>query len=153
MAKKKKPIMVPMDANVHPVLKDLFSYCLYKSAMRIRGMIDTELETQGLIAPQCGILHLLRHYGSMGQMDLCREMSIDKATMVMLIDGLEELNFVKRVGDTNDRRVKFIEISKSGLGILGKISQIREKVEENFLEPLSAEERKVLRIAIPKLLK
>ena len=155
MTKKKKQIEPAFgaDSKAHPVLKQLFCYCFYKSALRMRWMYDEELDSLGLVAPQGGILKILNHYGAISQNDLGRELCIDKATMVMLLDGLEAKKFVRRVGDRNDRRVKLVEITAAGLRAIDDIAEIRKQVEERFLEPLTAEERKVLRQAMPKLLK
>lgn len=120
--------------------------------MRIRAMMDEELAPHHLIAPQFGILSLLRHSEALSQIELGEQMNIDKATIVKLIDGLEKLKLVNRSADLEDRRIKRIQITKRGLKILDKLSLLRSRVEERFLAPLTVEERAVLRLAIPKLL-
>ena len=81
------------------------------------------------------------------------QMGIDKATIVKLIDGLEKLSYVVRVSSETDRREKYLQITPRGRKFLDQITPEMRKLETDFLEPLSAEEKKILLGAIPKLMK
>ena len=45
-----KPCLDTDALTVHPALKEFFGYCLVKSALKLRGMMDSELSRFGLIA-------------------------------------------------------------------------------------------------------
>jgi DNA-binding MarR family transcriptional regulator len=141
------------ELKVHPQLKVYLSYCLYKGALRLRAMMNEALEPYGLISPQVGMLALLKSLGAINQMGLGREMGIDKATMVKLIDGLEKRGLVKRIQGTPDRRAKMLQITTKGERHLEELSHTRAKVEARFLEPLSKSEQALLRKVMPKLLR
>jgi DNA-binding MarR family transcriptional regulator len=79
-------------------------------------------------------------------------MSIDKATMVKLIDGLEQRKWIVREFNASDRRVKKVTLTTSGNKILKELLELREGVERDFLSVLTKEEEKQLRAIIPKLL-
>lgn len=143
----------PSVLKVHPLLKNYFGYCLYKSAMRLRSELDKAYENLHLIAPQCGILYLLEHTGDMSQIALGDELGIDKTSMVKLIDGLEKNKLVERRVDTVDRRVKLVSITKKGLKQLAEVRSIKKTVEDEFLKVLTPEERKSLESIMPKLLR
>jgi DNA-binding MarR family transcriptional regulator len=145
--------ILPQEVRVHPGLKIHFGYCLYKAAMRMRALLDQALSVHGVITPQFGVLGLLKVAGRLAQSDLCHEMCIDKASMVKLIDHIEQKGWVRRVGDPDDRRVKFVELTPAGLKTYERLVHLREEVSVQFLEPLSPEERRVLREAMPKLLR
>lgn len=152
---KKNPVLSAAcdPAKVHPALQDNLSYCLYKSAMRLRLMIDKELEKFGIVAPQSGMLKILKISGRLNQNQLGFEMGIDKASMVRFIDGLEEKKFLVRISDTKDRRVKYLEITTRGRELINKLVRIREKLEDEFFKYLSSSEREALKTIIPKLLR
>ena len=89
----------------------------------------------------------------MSQVELGREMSIDKATIVKLVDRLETKNYLERNFREGDRRVNELAITDKGRKFLEVASKVRRSVEEDFLSPLSAQERKLLEKMMPKLLK
>ncbi len=139
--------------KVHPELTNFFCYCFYKSAIRLRASIDAGTKKHGVIAPQRGILYLLKKLGEISQNTLGKELGIDKATMVKLIDGLEKKKLVTRTADKKDRRAKNIQVTVKGIEFLSKIDKIHHQVENEFLSKLSTEERNSLRTIIPKLLR
>lgn len=158
--KKSKPILDscissigPDELKVHPVLKQYFGYCYYKSAIRFKAMMDQELAQFGVVSVQLGILRVLENLGAMSQVELGAGMGIDKASMVKWIDSLEKKRFVTRKEGEEDRRVKFIAITKKGLSALKVQATIRQKVETEFLSVLTTEERELMRTVVPKLLR
>ena len=138
--------------KVHPELTNFFSYCFYKSAIRLRTKIDTATKKHGVIAPQRGVLYLLKKLGAISQNTLGKELGIDKATMVKLIDGLEKKKCVTRTENKQDRREKNIEVTAKGLNFLLVLTRIHQEVEAEFLGQLTENERTTIRTIIPKLL-
>lgn len=141
------------DCRVHPTLQAYLGYCLYKAALTHRSKLDEALSDYGLIGPQLGLLCLLHSHGTCSQGDLGESMSIDKATMVKLLDGLESQEFVKREGNPHDRRIKDVSLTAHGKKNFEKLLKLREIVEKDFLSVLSGEEEKQLRKILPKLLR
>jgi DNA-binding MarR family transcriptional regulator len=139
--------------TLHPVLEKHLGYCLYKVALKLRSIVDAAIAEEGIIAPQFGILNILKESQGLNQISLGLQMGIDKATIVKLIDGLEKLSYVVRVSSETDRREKYLQLTPRGLKFLDQITPHMKKLELEFLEPLSAEERKILLGSIPKLMK
>ncbi len=139
--------------TLHPVLEKHLGYCLYKVALKFRSIIDTHLLSVGLVAPQFGVLNILKESDGLNQVSLGLQMGIDKATIVKLIDGLEKLHYVVRVISESDRREKYLQITPRGRKFLDHIAPEIRKLEAEFLEPLTIEEKKLLLGAIPKLIK
>jgi DNA-binding MarR family transcriptional regulator len=140
------------DVSLHPVLEKHLGYCLYKVALKFRSIIDTALADEQLIAPQFGIMNILKASEGINQMTLGSQMGLDKATIVKLIDGLEKQDFVVRVASASDRREKFLKLTTKGLKHLEKMIPRMKALEADFLTPLSAEEKAVIVKAIPKLM-
>lgn len=144
---------LPVKFTVHPALQNLFGYCLYKAAMRMRAKMDQKLVGLELLAPQCGMLKLLDVIGPMSQNELSDELCIDKTSIVKFVDKLEKKQLVKRATQTTDRRVKKVSITPKGQKLISIIAKLRKEVEKEYLEPLTEHEKQVLFQAIPKLLK
>lgn len=138
-------------ARIHPALKDNFGYVFAKSAAVYRQRLSQALDPLGLLPPQMGILFILRVSEPLNQLTLGEELGIDKATMVRLIDGLEEKNLVTRESSTEDRRAKLVRITRAGREMAARLEKLRTTLESDFLAPLSESERKQLRTLIAKL--
>ncbi|RYZ75930.1 MAG: MarR family transcriptional regulator, partial [Proteobacteria bacterium] len=117
---KKRPS--PENVSLHPVMAKHLGYCLYKAAFKFRAMIDQMMASEGLIAPQFGIMNILFASEGLNQNNLGLQMGIDKATIVKLIDALENSGFVVRVASEQDRREKILRVTKAGEKFLAKIN-------------------------------
>ena len=137
---------------VHPALKAFFSYRFFKLAMRLRASVNEALCAHGLVAPQLGLLRVLDLSGPASQVDLGRDLGIDKASMVKWLDGLEKAGCLKRVADTKDRRIKRISLTPKGKAKLSLGAKLREGVEQQFFSPLTESEREALEKTLAKLL-
>lgn len=138
--------------HVHPALKQYFGYALFKTAMRMKTKMADLVGPYGMIPAQIGIIMILKESGPMNQMTLGESMGVDKATMVKLIDGLEEQKLIKRTTSPEDRRAKFISLTEKGIKVQAVVLQKSKAVEDEFLEPLTATERKAFRGILDKLL-
>lgn len=154
MAKRKS--VLPIDdaacVVVHPALKEYFTYRFYKLALRLRAEVNGALEKVSIIGPQLGLLRVLEVEGPASQIALGRGMGVDKATMVKLLDDLEQKGLIQRVAVEGDRRVKHIRITPKGSRKLAEGSRIREASERRFFSALSEAERAALDRALSKLI-
>jgi DNA-binding MarR family transcriptional regulator len=140
------------DQPVNPHLCQYLSYCLEKTTLKMRGRLQKVWEKNGFIGPQMGILSLLMRTGALNQMELGRQTRIDKASMVKFLDGLEGLGLIKRVNDPHDRRAKLLEVTAKGVKAFRKAVTEVARIEEDFLQDLSATEVRQFRHLLKKLL-
>jgi DNA-binding MarR family transcriptional regulator len=109
------------------------------------------MAAHGLVAPQYGMMFLLDLEGPMTQNELGAYVAVDKATMVRMIDGLEEKKWVLRVPSPKDRRANQLRLTPAGKQIIKRLDQLRKRAEEEFLAPLSETERAQLSVIVNKL--
>ena len=143
-------IAVPK-ARLHPSLKKFMGYCFYKSAILLRANVDIKFAKFGVVAPQSGMLVILLENGPLTQGELGEFMAMDKATMVRMIDNLEDKKLVTRTQSKTDRRANRLEITKAGEKMIEKLSVERKLAEDEFFEPLTKVEREQLASLIHKL--
>lgn len=137
---------------LHPELKKYLGYCFFKSAINYRSTVDGKLQPFGLVGPQFGMLIILKEGGAITQGELGLYVAVDKATMVRMIDGLEEKKYVTRIPSKTDRRANHLEITSAGRKVLVKLDEVRRHAEKEFFAPLTDREREHLRIIIGKLI-
>jgi DNA-binding MarR family transcriptional regulator len=138
--------------HVHPALKQYLGYALFKTAVRMKTKMADLISPYGIIPAQIGIIMILKESGPMNQMTLGESMGVDKATMVKLIDGLEEQKLIKRTTPPEDRRAKLISLTEKGMKVQVAVLEKSKLMEADFLSPLSATEKKAFRTILDKLL-
>lgn len=156
MAKNPKPLCTVDDAAsivIHPALQEYFTYRFYKLALRLRAEVNEALEKHGILGIQLGLMRVLELEGHASQIALGRNLGIDKATMVKLLDDLEKKGMAQRVAVEGDRRVKHIRLTALGVRRLKEGTRVREQVEISFFGPLSKEERQMLDRCLTKLIR
>jgi len=147
---KKKLIPEVIPKNVHPMFRSKLCYSLSKTGVMFRSLLEESLRKYKIVPPQGGILHILNGYGEYNQNLLGQEMSIDKASMVKFIDGLEKLGLVKRTTDPADRRAKLIALTVKGKKVQKAISEIHSNLEKEIMKDFSTKEVELLRELMPR---
>ena len=71
-----------------------------------RFFMDVELTM-----PQFRALVMIRRYGRQTGRDLARRLHVTPGTLVPLFDRLEELGYLRRVPDRDDRRLTWLELT------------------------------------------
>lgn len=141
------------ETKVHPGLKIYFGYSLYKSGLLYKNLMESlHLQKYGLAASECGILYVLSTGCVVNQLSLGQELGIDKASIVKIIDNLENLKLVKRDVDPNDRRSKLVSLTTKGKTTLEKVRSVRSEIEEQVFTHFSKEDQAHLRRLVPQLL-
>ncbi|OEF99045.1 hypothetical protein BHF71_02345 [Vulcanibacillus modesticaldus] len=72
--------------------------------------------------------------------ELSKNLIISPPAASKLVDQLFKLNLVTRVRSENDRRIVKIQLTEKGIEILEKNKQIKEKIFQEVLSPLTQEE-------------
>ena len=85
------------------------------------------------------------------QLALSRAARLDKSTMVVALDSLERKGLVERKPDPGDRRARIVEPTDAGRELLARAEEMVADVEDRVLAALDAEERRVLRDLLRRL--
>jgi len=70
---------------------------------------------------------------------------------VRLLDELEERELVIRKRDPDDRRRHVVKLTPAGHSVLLELRAIAQRVEDDFLSPLDAEEQETLHVLLTKV--
>jgi DNA-binding MarR family transcriptional regulator len=85
------------------------------------------------------------------QLALAQSGRLDKSTMVVAVDALEEEGLVERRPDPKDRRARIVVPTDAGRELLARAEGVVLGVEDDVLADLSAEELRVLRGLLTRL--
>jgi DNA-binding MarR family transcriptional regulator len=85
------------------------------------------------------------------QLALAQAARLDKSTMVVALDALEGEGLVERRPDPKDRRARIVEPTDAGRELLTRVERVVIDVEDGVLADLDAEERRVLRSLLRRI--
>src|SRR5437763_585129 len=102
------------------------------------------LEPFGIRPRHVAALIELRDRGELTQQSLCGQLHLDPTNLVAILNELEQRGYATRRRDPEDRRRHLVEVSKKGIAVIEKVSQVMDGVEADLLDGLEPAERKRL---------
>src|SRR4051794_7862545 len=91
--------------------------------------------------------------GEHTQKELAERIGLDKTTMVVTVDELEEKGLAERKPSSTDRRARVIGVTKAGERTVAQGQRIIDRIQGDVLESLPSKERKVFLEALGSLVK
>lgn len=74
--------------------------------------------------------------GSHTQKQLAEIVGVDKTTMVVTLDELEDAGLARRVASPNDRRARVVEVTKAGARRVAEATEVAMAVQKDVLASL-----------------
>jgi DNA-binding MarR family transcriptional regulator len=102
------------------------------------------LEPFGIRPRHVAALIELRDHGELPQQSLCGQLHLDPTNLVAILNELEQKGYATRRRDPEDRRRHLVEVSKRGIAVIEKVSEVMDGVEDELLNGLDPAERKQL---------
>src|SRR5947208_14639772 len=90
----------------------------------------------------------LRDRGELTQQSLCGQLHLDPTNLVAILNELEQKGFATRRRDPEDRRRHLVEVSKKGIELIEKVSEVMDGVEAALLDDLEPAEREQLGVLL-----
>ena len=112
----------------------------------LEKIVNNQLKAKGLTLSQMSalieILNTPARKLTFKELEKC--LSLAQSTTAGLISRLEQKKLVSVSGDTNDKRIKYVEITSLGEQFCNEAKQEMELTEKMLMKNLSAAERKSL---------
>jgi DNA-binding MarR family transcriptional regulator len=124
--------------------------------LKLLGMAAKEqslqaFESSGLNPQHYAVLSLLDEGTRDTQAAVADALGYDRSHLVGLLDELEGEKLVERKRDPGDRRRHVVSLTSAGKKTLGRLRAIAKQVDAEFLAPLDADERRMLRALLLEL--
>ncbi len=119
-------------------------FLLSRAHQAVRAQMTTALEGTGLHLGQVVILGVLAQTNDLSQRQLCHLTGIEKSSMVIFIDALEQNHWVERLKHPTDRRAHVVHLTAQAMTRLAPIGARLKKTEADCLSVLNEQEQRTL---------
>ena len=109
------------------------------------------LEPFGIRPRHVAALIELRDRGELTQQALCGQLHLDPTNLVAILNELEQRGYARRRRDPTDRRRHIVEVTKKGLAVIEKVSEVMDAVEADLLEGFEPGEREQLELLLTSI--
>lgn len=127
-----------------PQSDDKLFESLFAISRFMRGEMTTDLKKEHLTILQLQALVLIRERGEMQMQEIADHFKVTKPTATTLLNKLDKLGLIKRGGDSRDRRVVKISLSKNGEEMFKKAVEYKRQKIHHLLGYLSVKDRQDL---------
>src|SRR5580658_7852437 len=110
------------------------------------------LELVGMNLKNMGVLAYLRDHPGASQGTMTEDLCIDSNMGVLVLNDLEDLEYVERRRDPSDRRRHIVDLTDAGLEALEHAEVAQGSIEDEILGGLSVSERAEFRRLLVKAL-
>ncbi|QBD75055.1 MarR family transcriptional regulator [Ktedonosporobacter rubrisoli] len=136
---------------ISPAFSRWTSAILNYLALIARERFCASLSTLQISTKQYAALTIIAMYGPLTQIELGRQLGIDRSTTVLVIDELERLGLAERRRDPRDRRAHALTLTEKGQETLASADKLAAEAEDEFYAPLSSAEREQLHALLQRL--
>ena len=117
-----------------------FLEALTKVSRKIRTAFNQQVTAHGLTYPRARALFRLAKRQNMTQTELACDLELEQATMVRLLDRMEENGLIERRPDPNDRRVKLLVLTPYGEEQADLVRSIADRMREQIFQDVDHDE-------------
>jgi len=108
------------DSLEHNHLDDMVGYQLRMAYVAVRRHFETAMERLDLTQKQTGVLWLIEANGGVSQIALANELGMDRASMMAIVDRLEERGLIVRKRSAEDGRRQELYVTARGRKVLSQ---------------------------------
>lgn len=132
-------------------LDDLVGYNLKRVYMIFQADFRATLGNDGLAPRSYSALALAVQTPEITQSELARKLGIERSGLVAIVDQLESLGLLRRVGVPGDRRVQALTPTEKGQALFARTADQVARHEDRLLSVLTPDERSHLMKILKKL--
>ena len=133
-----------MDAGYPRALAGRVGFLLARAHLIARARADAALADLGLSMKAYAALATVVSDGAVSQQALSRRIGMDPATMVDVIDSLEESGHIVRRRNSRDRREYALQTTARGRALFARAERAIKKAEDDVLGEMKPEEVRTL---------
>ena len=124
---------------------DCIIFLLAKAYQKAHGDFKKRLQSYGLTPIQHLILEVLWGQDGLSASDIGKKLVLDGATLSGVLDRMTVGGWILKESDVEDKRVLRIFLSPKSKDLKPKLSEARDRTNEELLKPFTLEEKVLLK--------
>jgi DNA-binding MarR family transcriptional regulator len=145
------PVSQIVSARLPRELLDSSAFLLKRLGMLAKERSFQAYEDAGFTPYQHAALTVLDEGSRETQGAIADVLGYDRGQLVGILDELEERGLIERKRDPNDRRRHIVSLTPAGRRALSRLRALARKVDDDYLAPLSEDERETLHALLLRL--
>lgn len=133
-------VVMPGDPIETGRLEGILGFHLRMASVAVYQDYSAAMSEIGLTQKQFAVMELIAQNPGSSQIDLAAQLSMDRATMMALINRLQDRDLVERRPSPFDRRRQQLLLTEQGHSVLAQSREIIEAHETRFTSLFSDEE-------------
>ena len=130
-------------------LDGLLGFHLRMASAAVARDFAATLDDLELTQKQCAVLELIAANPQVSQIDMAATLGMDRATMMAVVDRLDDRGLVLRAASQRDRRRQELTLSETGQTLLRDARRRIAQHERRFLDRLGPERAERLMQLLP----
>jgi DNA-binding MarR family transcriptional regulator len=135
-----------------PILDRRITYLLRRVTDAAGRQANNHLAPLGLDTRHYTVMAVIAAGHGSSQKTIADTLGLDRATVVALVDTLEERGLARRAQSHADRRANVVELTTKGRRTLKRADALMDECEQAFVAALSPEEQNLLAKMLERLL-
>ena len=132
-------------------LDTLIGFQLHRANLALSRHFAKTLARLDLTQKQTSVLWLIAANPGISQITLAKELDMDRASMMALVDRLEARKIIRRERSRRDARLRELQVTAKGRKLLTQSKSAQRKHERHFRSLFSATELGALMEALARL--
>jgi DNA-binding MarR family transcriptional regulator len=124
---------------------DCIIFLLAKAYQKAHGDFKRRLQLYGLTPIQHLIIEVLWTEDGLSASEISKKLVLDGATLSGVLDRLTAGAWVVKESDSTDKRIMRIYLTSKSKGLKPKLSEARDRTNEELLESFTLEEKVLLK--------
>lgn len=125
---------------------------LVRSGKRIGAAFDRKLKEHGITLTQYEVVLALSESGTTRQIDLAEQLFVNRATLIPMLERLEEQGWVRVKPNPDDGRSYWVSLTESGKKQLAQILGTVTGIASELVRGLGGQELRVLSSSLDRIL-
>lgn len=132
-------------------LNDILGFHMRMANVAMYQDYSATMGELGLTQKQFAVLELIAANPGVGQIDIANQLSMDRATMMALVNRLEARNLIVRQPSSIDRRRQELRMTGDGASLLTHARRLQREHEERFTSRFTPQELQVFIGALKRI--
>jgi MarR family transcriptional regulator for hemolysin len=124
-------------------LREPFARSLAAASRNWKRYLDLQFRELGLSQARWGVLFELSRSEPATQIELARVLAIEPATLVRLLDGLENAGLIERRPSAEDRRAKTLHLTEVAWPLISRMKEVSAASRTLILEGISQQDLRI----------